>query len=321
MRRGGARTWTLAVALVVVLADCNPRGDGHASTTSTRPTSSRGPLQQPADRPATLFAVRRIGAEIVEVDADSGRVRRTVVDLGADSEAVAAQGGLIDALDLAADRRVLYYSRYLPGPGSVYRVELPDGAPQRIAEGYAASVSPDGRRLALVRGTELVIRELATGQERVFHDVVGDLGAARTAWAADSRRVAVEISGADVSVVDIVETHTGEVVDLHPGGELEVDYRVISPGYRPSDGALAVVCCHDGELVEGEPPQSTELVLHDPVTGAEQSRMRLPFSAWDFDWDATGSHLLLTDGDRVHEYSAGRFRIVPSISGVYAVAW
>jgi hypothetical protein len=297
-------------ALIAVAASCNAT-DGRADPTGIRT----------ADRPETFFAVRRIGAEIVEVGSDSGRVRRTVVDLGADSEAVSASGGLIDALDLPADRRSLYYSRSLPGPGAVYRIALPDGAPERITEGYAVSVSPDGSRLALVRGSGLVIRELATGHEGVIHGVVGELGAARTAWAADSRRLAVEISGADVSVVDIVDTDTGEVTDLHPVGETEINYRVMSPAFRPSDGTLAVVCCHDGDLVEGEPPQNRELVLHDSRTGVERSRIRLPFSAWGLDWDAGGSVLLLTDGDRVHQYHGDRFRTVPSITDVYAAAW
>ena len=84
---------------------------------------------------------------------------------------------------------------------------------------------------------------------------------------------------------------------------------------------VGVVCCHDGEIVEGEPPHNTELVLHDPTTGAEQSRVRLPFSAWGLDWDPTGAHLIFTDGDRVHYSSGGRFREVPGMSDVYAVAW
>ena len=308
--RRAVRAVMIPLALVAGPASCTTAQDGAGP-----------PGTGSAGGPETFFAVRRIGVEIVEVDSDSGRVRRTVVDLGANSEVVSATGGLIDALDLPADRRALFYSRSLPGPGSVFRIELPDGAPERIAEGYAASVSPDGRRLALVRGTELVIREVESGQERGFPDVVGELGAARTAWSADSRRVAVEISGADVSVVDMVDADTGEVTDLHPLGELEVNYRVIAPGYRPSERVLAVVCCHDGELVGGEPPQNTELVLHDPRTGAERSRMGLPFSAWDFDWDASGSVLLFTDGDRVHRYSGGRFRTVPAVHDVYALAW
>jgi hypothetical protein len=265
--------------------------------------------------------VRRLGAEIVEVESSTGGVVRTIVDLGGDPEAVASTGGLVDGVDLAADGRVLYFSRYLREPGVAYRVRLPDGKPERVADGHGASVSPDGRRLALIRGADLVVRDLFTGQERVFGGVVGELGGVRTAWAGDSRRLAVEISGADVSVVAVVDTETGETTDLRPVGQAAINYRVISPAYRPNDGLLGVVCCHTGEIVEGEPPQSTTLVLHDPVTGAEQSRTKLPSPAQDVDWDLTGSHLLFTDGDRVRRYSDSGFSDMPRINDVFAVAW
>ncbi|MGH9012067.1 MAG: hypothetical protein ACRDYF_19810 [Acidimicrobiia bacterium] len=155
----------------------------------------------------------------------------------------------------------------------------------------------------------------------MFAGVVGELGGVETAWAGDSRRVAVEMTGADVSVVNVVDTQTGETTDLQPVGEAAINYRVLSPAYRPSDGLLTVVCCHTGEIVEGEPPQSTTLVLHDPATGAEQSRIKLPSPARDIDWDPTGSHLLLTDGDRVRRYRDGGFSDIPNIDKVFAVAW
>jgi hypothetical protein len=270
---------------------------------------------------ASFLAMRRVGAEIVEVESSTGRVVRTIVDLGGDPEAVAGSGGLIDGIDLAADGQHLYFSRYLREPGVVYRVRLPDGEHERVADGHGASVSPDGQRLALIRRADLVVRDLTTGQERVFAGVVGELGGAGTAWAGDSRRVAVEILGADVSVVNVVDTQTGETSDLQPMGLGPLEYRVISPAYRPSDGMLSVVCCHTGQIVDGEPPQSTTLVLHDFATGAERSRMELPGPARDIDWDPTGSELLLTDGDRVRRYSNGRFSDIPNINEVVAVTW
>jgi hypothetical protein len=306
--RGPVVSVVIALALVA-----GPACDG-----STR-ISARADEAAP---PGTFFAVRNLGTQIVEIDSNSGRVRRTVVDLRhEDPEAVASTGGLIDGLHLAADRRVLYYSRWSGEPSSVYQVALPDGDPERVVDGHGASVSPDGRRLAFIRRADLLIRDLASNDERVFDGLVGELGGVETAWANDSRRLAVEISGADVSGVEIVDTETGEIVALQPEGELAANYRVVSPRYRPSDGILSVVCCHTGEIVEGEAPHSMTLVLHNPTTGAEQTRMRLPFPARDTDWDAAGSHLIFTDGDRVHHYSDGQFRDVPRISDIDAVAW
>ena len=272
--------------------------------------------------PQTFFAVRDVGTGIVEVEVASGRVLDTLVDLGhGDPEGVAASGGLIDGVHLTADRRHLYYSRHTTDPGSVYRLPLPDGVPEQIADGYGASVSPDGRRLARIRRADLVIRDLTTSDEQVFTGMVGDLGGVQTAWANDSRHLAVEISGADVSVVAVVDTATGQATAPQPDGGLAVDYRVTSPRFRPSDGVLAVVCCHTGEIIEGDPPDSLDVVLHDPVTGTELRRWRLPVPARDIDWDRTGSQLLFTDGDRVRYSGGGRYTEVPEVRDVYAVAW
>lgn len=292
---------------------------GTAILTAVAPDQPGGPAARAAP-PRTFFAVRRVGAEIVEIDSGTGRVVRPLVDLGG-PDAAERTGGLIDGIDLAADGRALWFSRFSAEPGVVYRLMLANGQPERVTDGHGASVSPDGRYLALIRRSDVVIRDLTTAHERVFTAMAGDLGGVQTAWSDDGRHVAVEISGADVSGVEILDTVTGETVAPKPEGDSAVNYRVISPRYRPSDGLLGVVCCHDGEIVEGEPPQNTELVLHDPITGVEQSRVRLPFSAWALDWDTTGTHLLLTDGDRVHHWSGGRFRDVPEINGVYGVAW
>ncbi|MEW6473720.1 MAG: hypothetical protein AB1679_15825 [Actinomycetota bacterium] len=263
--------------------------------------------------------MRRIGAHIVEVDSATGRVVRTIVDLG-DPEAGGSSGGLIDGIELAADRRSLWFSRYSGEPGVVYRVGLPDGSPERVADGHGASVSPDGRRLALIRRSDLVIRDLATGSENVFPGLVGDLGGVQTAWGSDCRRLAVEIAGADVAIVEIVDSETGETQALTPADGLAINYRVITPQYESLHGQLSVVCCHTGEVIEGQAPHMT-LVLHDPTTGSEKSRVELPAPAVDTDWDATGTHLLFTDGDRVHFFSAGRFEDIPGLNDVHAVAW
>lgn len=270
--------------------------------------------------PRTFFAMRRVGAEIVEVDSGTGRVVRTIVDLG-EPEPAETSGGLIDGIDLAADERAVWFSRYSREPGVVYRVRLPDGTPERVVDGHGASVSRDGRRLALIRRADLVVVDLTTGQERLFAGLVGELGGAGTVWAGDSHRLAVEILGADVSGVTIVDTQTGETTDLQPVDQPAIEYRVLSPAHRPGDGLLGVVCCHTGEIVDGEPPQSTTLVLHDPASGAEQHRIGLLAPVREIDWDQTGSHLLITDGDRVRHYHDGRFRDIPAIDDVFAVAW
>ena len=293
---------------------------GTALLAGTAPKDLRGGRRADEDTPPkTFYALRRVGAELVEVDSGSGQVVRTIIDLGA-AEVAEGTGGLIDGIHLAADSRDLWFSRYLREPGVVYRLRLPDGQLERVTDGHGAAVSPDGRRLALIRQSDLVIVDLTSRQERVFAGLVGELGGAETAWAGDSRRLAVQILGADVAGAEIVDAETGETTELQPEGEAASNYRVLSPTWRPSDGLLGVVCCHTGEMVEGEPPQSTTLVLHDSA-GVEQRRIYLPGSAWDIDWDSTGSHLLTTNGDRVRHYHDGRFSDVPRIDDVFAIAW
>jgi hypothetical protein len=312
-KAGGGRTGLVGAALLAAV---------FVGTAVLAAVGSDDPAGRGRRRPAfpdTFFATRRVGAEIVEVDSATGRVVRTIVDLG-DPEAVGSTGGLIDGIELAADRRSLWFSRYSGEPGVVYRVGLPDGSPERVADGHGASVSADGRRLALIRRSDLVIRDLATGSEHMFPGLVGDLGGIQTAWGSDSRRLAAEISGADVTIVEIVDSETGEAQALAPAGESAINYRVITPQYESSHGQLSVVCCHTGEVIEGQVPHMN-LVLHDPTTGSENSRIKLPAPAVDTDWDSTGTHLLFTDSDRAHFFSAGQFGDIPGLNDIQAVAW
>lgn len=152
-------------------------------------------------------------------------------------------GGLIDGIDLATDGRTLWCSRLSREPGVVYRVRLPDGMPERVADGHGASISPDGRHLGLIRGADLVILDLMSHQDRRFAGFVGELGGAGTTWAGDSRRLAVQTLGADVSGVEIVDTETGATTDLQPVDQPAIEYRVFSPAYRSGHDLLSVVCC------------------------------------------------------------------------------
>ena len=54
--------------------------------------------------------------------------------------------------------------------------------------------------------------------------------------------------------------------------------------------------------------------------GQRRTRMTLSLPARDTDWDASGSQLLFTDGDRVHHYGDGKFRAIPRLNDVDAVA-
>jgi hypothetical protein len=296
-------SWLLAIAVVVGGCDAGPPGN--------RPAAKAPPP------PTTFFAVLGFDRRIVEVDATTGDVIRTVVDVP-DSGSTAG-GEAIDSLTMDADRRTLWFGVGLTGP--LYRIVVPDGSPERIGDGEGITVSPDGRRLAFARGQDLVVRRLPGGEEKVFAGFIGDLGGRPVSWAPDSRALAVEIDGADVSRVVLVDTVTGATTEPKPRSGDPLDYTPHHPWFRRPDGLLAVVCCTSGEIDPEKPSAPGELVLHDPVTGDERERMRLEPQAWGFDYDPSGAHQLLVSDDAVYRRSGGQVTRIPGIAGARLAVW
>ncbi|MEQ2008923.1 MAG: protein kinase [Limisphaerales bacterium] len=92
---------------------------------------------------------------------------------------------------VSADQRFAYVSGRSSGLPSYWLTNSAN--PQVLAEVAhgttkltSSELSPDGARLALVRDTRLVVRELSTGQERSFH-VVGNPKVGNPVWINDRR--------------------------------------------------------------------------------------------------------------------------------------
>jgi hypothetical protein len=293
-------------------ADDASGGEDTAPTSASTASSASTPSP-----PGTFFAVLGFDTKIVEVATATGKMTRTVVDL-ADSGKVPAPGASIDSLDVAPDRETLYFGVGLAGP--LYRLELPDGSPERIGDGNGITVSPDGRRLVFARRRDLVVRHLPGGQEKVFEGLIGDLGGRPVSWAGDSQTLAVEIDGADVTHVILLDTDTGETTELKPRAGDPRDYTPEGPWFR-SDGLLAVVCCSSGEIDPNAPPATPEVVLHDPATGEERDRSPLQLRAWGYDYDPSGTDQLLTSDDAIYRQSHGEITRIPNIAGARLAVW
>ncbi len=161
-----------------------PSAGGTATTVAQASRTSVKGSTPASGVPETFLAVRDVGTEIVEVETATGRVRRTVVDYGPYRESETNTS--IESLDISPDGSTLYYGTlYQPAVGSIYRLQLPDGEPERVGDGRGPSVSADGRRLAFVLGSSIHIRDLRTGQDQVFRDMTG-IGGGCTSWAGDS---------------------------------------------------------------------------------------------------------------------------------------
>lgn len=303
-----------------------PDGGEEGGPAPTTPTSKAAPL------PETFLAVRDHATELVVVETATGRVRRTLVDLGDypvdGTEEDRMFHGVIDGLALGSDGRTVYYSTGPePAVGNLHRIGIDGRDPVDLGDGLGPATSPDGRRLAYVNLSAVVV----AGPGRVpvrIDDPEGDTHPRELAWSPDSRRIAF---------VTHIPDDTGiRVLDAPPAGPddpgpVSLDDARLLPGsagrrflsldYRVSDGLLGVLeaCC---ALDPERPPRARVFAVLDPDTGAEVGRLDLPFEAVRAVYDASGRHQLVVAADgSVRHRSGGAFTTVPGLAGVSLVAW
>lgn len=167
------------------------------TTTAATALATRLPAQ-PA--PRTLFVARADG--IFEVSVATGRKLRrlTAIPPGYSPTWVKA--------DRKHGRVFFGLESCDPEPEGTWVVPLAGGRPKFVTDGDEVSVSPNGRFIAFPRIEDgcaagaLVVRDLVTGVERVWHPANGDIRS--IAWAPDNRHVAFSngLPDPDVRVVD-----------------------------------------------------------------------------------------------------------------------
>lgn len=301
--------WWWPFVMAAVLGGCDPS-----------PPNNRRAAKAPSP-PGTFFAVLGFERRIVEVSTATGEVVRTVVDLPDPGTPAGAEEPAIDSLTIDTDRTTLWFGLgWTGGSRPLYRMTLPVGPPARIGEGEGVTISPDGQRLAFSLRRDLVVRHFPDGDEKVFDGFIGELGGRPVSWAADSRTLAVEIDGADVTSVVILGTVTGATTELKPRTGDAIDYTPQEPWFRRPDGLLAVACCTSG-VIDPENPQPAELVVHDPTTGDERERSPLEPQAGGYDYDPSGIHQLLVSADAVYRRANGELTRIPRIAGARLAVW
>jgi hypothetical protein len=217
MKRDRLSFLRIAVLLLVVIA-----GSGCGGTSAKVATSASSPNQGAApsttlpttietttstaasavvtwpDAPApkTLIVARADG--IFEVSVSTGRTLRKVTAI--------PRG--YSPLWVKADRkhgRVFFGLESCdPEPEGTWVVPLAGGRPRFVTDGDEVSVSPNGRLIAFPRIEDgcaagaLVVRDLVTGNERIWHPSTLDVGS--VAWAPDSRHIAFSGSGPDPDI-------------------------------------------------------------------------------------------------------------------------
>jgi hypothetical protein len=320
----------LTAACATSEAAQNERSQGATPTLAGAAVVSSPPASPVAAEPAiaapartglpTTFLAVRDDSRLVMADTATGRDQRVLFDLGPQDDTGEQQA--INGLALSPDRRTAFFS-VGPEPmhGVLYKVAVDGGPAERIGSGWRPAVSPDGRRLASMELDTVVVRDLATGAVRRLEpeeDNISDPMA--VAWAADSRHLFVDaIWQQSLRVVDAdTATNWADGPLLGPGPD-HGEYWLT--GVRATDGSV-------GALIALYPPQSDAaepartFVVLDPATGAETSRLDLPFAAWSSVYDATGRHqLFVAEDGSLHRHSwGGGFTTIPG-AGATRVAW
>jgi len=163
--------------------------------TTTSTAASAVATWPDAPAPKTLIVARADG--IFEVSVSTGRTLRKVTAI--------PRG--YSPLWVKADRqhgRVFGLESCDPEPEGTWVVPLAGGRPRFVTDGDEVSVSPNGRLIAFPRIEDgcaagaLVVRDLVTGNERIWHPSTLDVGS--VAWAPDSRHIAFSGSGPDPDV-------------------------------------------------------------------------------------------------------------------------
>lgn len=337
-RRVATGSAVVLVAAVVVAgataleprSSLRPTGPASLSATATRT-----PYASPSATPAaaalpTIVASRGDETEdqpLVFLSPVTGRVLRSMhVGLGDQP---------LGHPWISYDRSTIYFVRVTTSCSTeIVSVPSRGGPDVIVANGYAPRVSRDGRRLAYLEPADacsdksvLVVRDLGTGTERRWNAGAGE-DIVDLDWAPDSTHLAVirqvpRPSAEATSGIGSAGYFDNElwILDTQaPGASIDTGHQV--PGvkgwcdavtYRGPEGTLVVLA------LPGHGDYPSVLSEIDPDTGHTKEVVRFPHPVNDFDYDASGQHLIYVWNDTLYRWVDGRS--VRLAGGINSAAW
>jgi len=324
------------------------------STTAPAPTTAPvattaspddTPVPQP---PPALVAIRASDNAVVSLDPGSGSVRSTL----AVSARPTDKFGFVTKPSIALDRRheLAYYDIPIASAcppaaqGTIWRVPVSGGTPEKVATGLEPAVSADASLLAYVVDTclpnaeyttEIHVRDLASGTERVLPDPVPATAGLppfpvlQLSFSPDAAKLAVSVNavqdaeGMAVYVEDIAsKTSTAVPVVPISDGQRAQDLFLLPGAFLP-DGTLFVqqACCTG--FGPDRPNPTSVLATVEPTTGRLDREIAHGFPDRDhrsLAADATGSWLLYVSGTDL-DVSRGGARPTVLAKGITAASW
>lgn len=189
-------TTTTATTSRAPTTAASPRTTTSPTATAAPPTSlPTTPTSAVPPAPPTTIVAVTLDGRVVALDAVTGAELRELANLGDPRVAVPEGPGpnFVTQVSVTPDGSTAYYDTCCePAVGTIFSVPT-DGSrpPSPLVNGLGPAVSPNGRYLAYTAVNALVVRDLATGDERTFTDpsydpspLFGDV-----AWSRDGTKV------------------------------------------------------------------------------------------------------------------------------------